>query len=241
MRRTPKGDKMNLEMHACKWRVTLSVPLHLQKAMGATTLKRSLGTGSLSLANVLKWGGNKDLKDVIKSFRVTGSGPSRGDRAVLMREATEIAKALASHPVERHVDALRDVVDVHMTRFLDASVGHHILTEGDEVEAEEVGMSIPSYDPTQQCLVDEFLAVALHGSVPIGHADTDYKKVRLKVSPRTKDDHCRALRLLTEFCIVTGGGDAVSDVGENAVTDFVADLENAKGFAPGTIKNVSAA
>jgi hypothetical protein len=40
---------------------------------------------------------------------------------------------------------------------------------------------------------------------------------------------------------VTGGGDAVSDVGENAVTDFVADLENAKGFAPGTIKNVSAA
>ena len=227
---------MYLEMHAGKWRVTLSVPSHLQKAMGATKLKRSLGTDSLTLANELKWGVIKDLKDTIKTFRVTGTGPSRGDRAVLMREAAEIAKALASYPVERHTDVSRDVVDAHVTRILGAPVGHHILTDGDDVEPEEIGMSIPIYDPAQQRLADEFLAVALHGSVPIGNADADYKKVRLKVSPRTKDDHDRALRLLTEFCIETGRGDAVSAVDEDAVTDFVADLENAKGLAPRTIK-----
>lgn len=97
-------------------------------------------------------------------------------------------------------------------------------------------MRVPTYDPDRIKLADDFVAVALHGNTPIAGADADYRKVRLKVSPRTADDHDRALRMLTDFCIETGRGDAVSAVDEDAVTDFVSHLENERGMAARTIK-----
>ncbi|GAB5429175.1 MAG: hypothetical protein Devi2KO_26340 [Devosia indica] len=236
MGRAPKGDRMYLEMHSGKWRVTLSVPSGLQKAIGATKLKRSLGTDSLSLANELKWGVIKELKDTIKSFRTNGTAPSRGNRAVLMREAADIAKALSKHAPGDHIDLSRDVVDTRVMDILGAPVRYDMVEAGHDVDPEDVGTRIPVYDPSRVRLADEFVAVALHGSVPIDNADADYRKVRLKVSPRTADDHDRALRLLTEFCLETGRGDAVSAVDEDTVTDFVAHLENTRGMAARTIK-----
>lgn len=251
MGRTPKGDRMYLEMHSGKWRVTLSVPSGLQMAMGATKLKRSLGTDSLSLANELKWGVIKELKDTIRSFRTNGTGPSRGDRAVLMREAADIADALSKRkPEDRadtedredredhldYIDPSRDVVDARVMEILGSPVRYDVVEAGHGVHPDDVGTRIPVYDPSRVRLADEFLDVALHGSVPIDNADADYRKVRLKVSPRTADDHDRALRLLTEFCLETGRGGAVSAVDEDTVTDFVAHLENTRGMAARTIK-----
>lgn len=87
MGRTPKGETMYLERQRGKWRVSISVPAAMQKSMGVTKLKRSLGTDSLTLANELKWAVIKELKDTIRTFRVTGTAVARGQRSALMQEA----------------------------------------------------------------------------------------------------------------------------------------------------------
>jgi hypothetical protein len=53
--RSSATDKSFLEQHNGKWRVTLSVPAHLQKAMGKTKIKLPLHTDSLAVANEPKW------------------------------------------------------------------------------------------------------------------------------------------------------------------------------------------
>ena len=80
--------------------------------MGATKVKRDLGTDSLSLANQLKWAVIKDLKDVIRSFESNGgSDVSRGARNVALRQAADIAAALRPYTPESHLELSRDIVE----------------------------------------------------------------------------------------------------------------------------------
>ncbi|MGB3337636.1 MAG: phage integrase SAM-like domain-containing protein [Devosia sp.] len=195
-----------------------------------------MGTDSLSIANELKWSVIKELKDVMRSFRADAAKVSPGHRTVLMREAAEIATVLRRRGTRNANELSRDVVDARVTEILGAPVDYETIVAGESMYPSDVGMRVAVYDPVRTKVADDFMAVALHGSIPLESADADYRKVRLKVSPRTADDHDRALRLLTEFCIDTGRGNAVAGVDEDTVTDFIAHLENAQGMAARTIK-----
>ena len=54
MARTPDPKKAYLELHGGTWRVTVSVPIQVRRALGATKLVHNLETDSLREANVLK-------------------------------------------------------------------------------------------------------------------------------------------------------------------------------------------
>lgn len=144
--------------------------------------------------------------------------------------------ALRPYAPENHVELSRDIVDAKVDEILGSPIRYDIVEPGHDVDPSDVGTRIPVYDPARVKLADDFLAVALHGRLPIACEDENYKKNRLKVSPRTADDHDRALRMLTEFCIETGRGDALSAVDEDTVTDFIAKLENVERMAARTIK-----
>ena len=192
MARAPRGERMYLEQHNGKWRVTLSVPARLQKAMGATKIKRALGTDSLSLANQLKWAVIKDLKDVIRSFeRNGGSDVSRGARNVALRQAADIAMALRAYAPEHHLELSRNVVDGKVYEILGSPIRYDVVEEGYDVDPSDVGTRIPVYDPALVELADDFVAVALHGKLPIACEDENYKKNRLRVSPRAELHHLR--------------------------------------------------
>lgn len=46
----------------------MTVPKNLRQSVGKTKLKQSLGTDSLAIANELKWGVLKTLKDEMRDF-----------------------------------------------------------------------------------------------------------------------------------------------------------------------------
>jgi Site-specific recombinase XerD len=249
MVRKAASDKQFLEHHHGRWRVVVSVPKSLQREMGATKLKRHLPTDSLGVANELKWAIVKELKDEIRAFERKTFGAGRGDRRAVLEQAAEIAKALAAYPPEDRGDLGMDVIEDTVQSILGKPVRYAEVApwmahrSGKEERGfdpadrqPDVGTRIPVYDTERERLAKDFVNVALHGGLPIGNADADYKGKRLKVSPRTEDDHDRALKMLAAFCIRQGLGDDITKVDEYVVTDFVAYLENEKGMAARTIK-----
>lgn len=238
MVRKAASDKQFLEHHHGRWRVVVSVPKSLQREMGATKLKRHLPTDSLAVANELKWAIVKELKDEIRAFERKTKGAGRADRQAVLEQAAEIAKALSAYPPEDRGSLGQEVIDETIQTILGKPVRYRevALWMVKDEDVADAGTRIPVYDTERERLADDFVNVALHGSMPIANADSAYKAKRLRVSPRTEDDHDRALKMLAAFCIRQGLGDDVAKVDEYVVTDFVAHLENEKGMAARTIK-----
>lgn len=237
MTKTTTGDRKWLEMHGGKWRVTLAVPAKLRDAVGATRLKQSLKTDSLAVANELKWGVIKDLKDRMRSIERSG-GRAGAERTRVLREAANIATALQSLPHEERFDAAKDMIEQRVQEILGGPVGYEtvrpLYAENGPRFEEKVEVEV--YAPAKQQLADQFVSVAFHGRKPIANADAQYKKIRLKVSPRTEDDHDRALSKLSTFCLQKGYGDDVAAVDHLVVTAFISHLENSGELAARTIK-----
>jgi integrase len=244
MGRSADTDRRWLEMHYGKWRVTLSVPERLQKVVGASKLKQSLHTDSLAVANELKWSVIKDLKDKMRTFELAGKATSAGERARILREAADIAAHLRKYDPDDRYDVAREHLETRAAEILGVPSGYEMQAPGQIYDPEHVWekdfdyspVRVAVFDPEKELLAKQFYAVAMRDGIPIASADPDYKAKRLKVSPRTEDDHDRALTMLTAFCIETGRGDDVKAVDEDTVTDFVAYLENNRGLASRTIK-----
>lgn len=238
MKRSSATDKSFLEQHNGKWRVTLTVPARLRKSMGKSKIKQSLGTDSLAVANELKWHVLAKLKKQIADFERDGKAFSKPDRLRVLNEAAEVAKTLAEHPAEVHQELAGEYLGERVMEILGAPVRYERLNAW-EVEREDrnidTGTPIPVYDKEREQLASQFMNIAFHGGIPIGSLDEDYKKGRLKVSPRTEGDHDRALVMLAAFCIEQGIGDDIRKVDRWVVADFIALLER-KGLAPRTAK-----
>ncbi|WP_164854917.1 tyrosine-type recombinase/integrase [Devosia sp. 1566] len=238
MARTAAGDKRFLELHHGKYRVVMTVPKVLRKAMGTTKLKRQLGTDSLAVANETKWAVVKDLKEEILAFERQTFGAGRADRQAVLQQASELAKTLSDYGPEERGGLARAIVEDTVQGILGKPVGYREVSPwmARTGEAGDAGTRIPVYDPNRERLADDFVNVAMNGGLPIANADAAYKEKRLRVSPRTEDDHDRALRMLGAFCICQGLGDDATKVDEYVVADFVAHLENEHGMAARTIK-----
>lgn len=238
MGRHATGEKGWLEMHGGKWRVSYSVPAHLQKAVGASKIKRSLWTDSLAVANELKLAVINDIRQHLRDIEMDGRAAGSTERLRVLREAAQIAVQLRTVPKDDRYDAVKDRVEMRVHEILGDPVSYetvcpiypqHGPRDNDEIEVEV-------YPLKNRRLADEFVGVALHGKNPVACMDAQYKEKRLKVSPRTKDDHDRALRMLSAWLVENGHGDDVSKVDEYVVMDFVAYLENTCNLAARTIK-----
>lgn len=238
MNRSSATDKSFLEQHNGKWRVTLSVPVHLRKAMGKTKVKLSLGTDSLAVANELKWDVLAKLKKQIRDFELDGKAASKGERLRIFKEAAEIAETLAKHPAELHEKLAGEYLGNWVTEILGAPVRYERLNawETEENQESDAGTSLPIYDKEREQLANQFMDIAFHGGIPIGKLDADYKKNRLKVSPRTEGDHDRALVMLAAFCIEQGIGDDIRKIDRWVVAAFISYLETRRGLAARTSK-----
>jgi integrase len=239
MNRSSATDKSYLEQNSGKWRVTLSVPAHLRKSMGKTKIKQSLGTDSLAVANELKWGVLAKLKKQIADFERDGKAFSNAERLRVLNEAAEVAKVLAEEPAEKHHELAGEYLEERVMEILGAPVRYERLNAW-EVDPDDrntdAGTPIPVYDKAREQLASQFMNVAFHGGIPIGSLDEDYKKDRLKVSPRTEGDHDRALVMLAAFCIEQGIGDDIRKVDRWVVADFIAFLAGGKRLAARTSK-----
>lgn len=238
MKRSSATDKSYLEQNNGKWRVTLTVPAHLRKSMGKTKVKQSLGTDSLAVANELKWEVLAKLKKRIADFEREGKAFSNAERMRVLNEAAGVAEVLADEPAEKHQELAGEYLAERVMQILGAPVRYERLNAW-EVDPDDrnadAGTPIPVYDKERERLADQFMNVAFHGGIPISSLDEDYKKARLKVSPRTEGDHDRALVMLAAFCIEQGIGDDIRKVDRWVVADFIAFLER-KGLAPRTAK-----
>jgi integrase len=238
MARTLAGDKRFLELHHGKYRVVVTVPKAIYKFVGATKLKRPLGTDSLAVANELKWAVVKDLKEKLLACERKISGADRGDRQNVLKQAAGLPKAIASHAPE-DFGSLGQAFSSDRLRIIlgkpvrDRALVPWMVKDGHGTDA---GTRIPTYDTEREGVADDFVSAPLLGGRAIANADAAYKEKRLRVSPRTEDDHDRALKMLTAFCIRQGLDDDVAGVDEYVASDFVAYLENEKGLAARTIK-----
>jgi len=215
-------DKRFLELHHGKYRVVVTVPKALYKFVGATKLKRPLGTDSLAVANELKWAVVKDLKEKLLACERKFSGADRGVRHTVLEQA---AGSFDATP-EDFGSFSQAIISDRLRTILGKPVRH----------GTDAGTRIPNYHTEHESLADDFVSVPLHGNRAIANADAAYKEKRLRVSPRTEDDHDRALKMLAAFCIRQGLGDEVGKIDEYVVSDFVAYLENEKRMAARTIK-----
>ena len=238
MNRSSATDKSFLEQHNGKWRVTLSVPAHLRKAMGKTKVKLSLGTDSLAVANELKWDVLARLKKQIRDFERDGTAASKGERLRIFKEAAEIANTLEKHPAEVHQEMAGEYLGNRVMEILGAPVRYERLNAWEAKDDREInaGTLLPIYNKEREQLASQFMDIAFHGGIPISKLDADYKKNRLKVSPRTEGDHDRALVMLAAFCIERGIGDDIRKIDRWVMADFIAFLENGKGLAGRTSK-----
>lgn len=237
MNRSSATDKSYLEEKNGKWRVSLSVPAHLRKAMGKTKVKQSLGTDSLAVANELKWDVLAKLKKEIRDFERNGKAFSNAERLRVLHEAADIAKVLAEHPVEDHQKLAGEYLGNRVTEILGAPIRYERLNAWEAQDNKEMntGTPLPVYDKQREQLAAQFMDIAFHGGITIGKHDEDFKKNRLRVSPRTEGDHDRALVMLAAFCIERGIGDDIRKVDVWVVKDFINSLER-KGLAPRTAK-----
>jgi integrase len=238
MGRTLANDKSFLEQIGNKWRVTVSVPLHLQKVIGKTKLKQALGTDSLAVANELKWGVIKSLKDKIRDLELSAIQGTTSERLRVLNEATEVAKFLADHPLEDHIELAGQHLDNRVMEILGAPIEYKVLNHWDTEDPQEsdAGIRLPVYDKEREKLANEFMNIAFYGGIPIDKLDKDYKVDRLRVSPRTEGDHDRALVMLAAFCIDKGISDDIRKVDQWVVQDFIAFLESEKKLAGRTSK-----
>lgn len=229
-------DRRWLELHGGKWRVTYSVPARLRELVGATKIKRALKTDSLAVANELKFAVISTIKEQLRALERLGK--VEGERSRVLRDAAKIADELQGLPYEARQEIVKDAVQQRMYQILGKPVGHRtvqpLFAEDSVYDEEETVIEV--YANGRQELADQFVSVALHGRKPIANADLQYKAVRLKVSPRTRDDHDRALRMLAAFCIQKGHGDDVAAVDDHVVTGFIAHLENQEKMHARTIK-----
>ncbi|WP_404404542.1 tyrosine-type recombinase/integrase [Pelagibacterium halotolerans] len=235
MARSAINDLRYLELHGGKWRVTLGVPKKLRARIGASRLKRSLDTDSLAIANALKW----KIIGELKAQLAAAADIVAGNRAAVMKEASQIASAANGYSAHTREHLLQEFLATRVPEILGNPIDvvyETIISSGNgEDEMVEETISRYVYDPEKEKLADDYAAVAAGDQLQIALDDADYKGLRLKVSPRTVDDHDRALGMLSAWCVDNGYGDDMRKVDDVVAAKFVSWMEH-QGRAHRTIK-----
>lgn len=223
MAKSGGANTQYLELHRGRWRVTLSVPRHLQAKLG-TKIKRALGTDSLTVANARKFGVLQELKDII----ARSEGKSMADRKLVLREADRLraqSAALGQSP-----DEVREGLSDQYYQILGKPTGYEVVLH----EGEEIPIDI--YPPERRLLANQFKNVALGTSVPFDlHLDS-YRATKLRVKRRTENDLVRAIERLREWCVSQSIEENIHAVGTRVAREFIASLSEQRELQPRTVK-----
>lgn len=177
------SDKRYLEKHGAKYRVVLSVPKKLQKAIGSTKLKRDLGTDSLAVANTLKWGVLAEMRAELQlSDKSRPLAPNTFDSAAL---------ALRSKILNASSD-----IEAQMLRDRIADKAEEIL--GNPVAQDQSGDYV--YDQHRENTADRFFEIANGKKTPLDFHRETYVS-HLKVKSKTLADDIRAFNHVVSWCV----------------------------------------
>lgn len=193
MARTPDPKKAYLELHGGTWRVTVSVPIPVRRALGATKLVHNLGTDSLREANVLKRKHVERFKRRIAEAMEAVGRPGVDDMKIAV-EFSKVAAELRRSGTSEDWEEFREAVYEHHAeiRWKDARWVQVVDPDEGPTEVEE---ALPGQ--TEKAML--FSAVSYGKATPIDLMHDDYRK-QLFVKDRTRADDARALRLLQDWC-----------------------------------------
>jgi integrase len=214
------SDKRYLEKHGDKWRVVLSVPRSLHKQLG-TKLKQSLETDSLAVANRLKWGVIKELRDRIDLTL----GADVADHAAVLREALLVRKEYRA--------AMDPNLENDIRRAAEARA-YEILGPETSVVRDEEG-DFPVYDKRREQLASSYMRVATGSGTPVKLHYPEYVG-QLSLNRRTIADDQRGIDYLVSWCAKNGVKDDLSAISTKVAKQFAADLPAlANGIAARTV------
>ncbi|WP_144765882.1 tyrosine-type recombinase/integrase [Methylobacterium dankookense] len=191
--RTPDPKKAYLELHGGTWRVTVSVPVAVRRALGATKLVHNLGTDSLREANVLKRKHVERFKRRIAEAMEAVGRPGVDDMKIAV-EFSKIAEELKRKGSAEDWQEFQEAVyERHAEiRWKDA---RWVRVEDPEEGPNEIEEALP--EQTEKAML--FSAISHGRATPVDLMHEDYRK-QLFVKDRTRADDARALRLLQEWC-----------------------------------------
>ncbi len=191
--RKPDPKKAYLELHGGSWRVTVSVPVPVRRAIGATRLVHNLGTDSLKQANILKRSHVERFKRRIAAALEIVGRPDKDDMSAAV-EFSKIAQDLKRNGTQEEWADFREAVyERHAEiRWKDA---RWIRVDDPESGPMEVEQALP--EQTEKAML--FSAVSYGRATPVDMMHEDYRK-QLFVKERTRADDARAMRLLKEWC-----------------------------------------
>lgn len=177
------ADRRHLRLCGLKWHVIVAVPHALRSICGASQLKRSLHTDSLTLAQKLRWPVLEGFKQIIEIARRSGN---RQSTVPLSAEACLMSAAAKWAPEVQRDDRLLASGELDP----EAVVPHREMLE---MHVEEIVK--PKHGLR---LAQKFFGIASGIATPLGLHHEDWLG-ELTSNDDTKDDHRLALRELTAW------------------------------------------
>lgn len=185
-------------------------------------MKQSLGTDSLALANRLKWGVIKDLRDRID----LADGADVRDQAAILREALLVRKEYRA--ALHHSDLERDV------RAAADARAYEILGPGIAVKHDDEG-SYAIFDQKREQLAANYMLIVTGPGTPLKLHYDEYV-AQLKLNRRTIADDQRGIDYLVSWCRKNDLNDDLSAITTKIAKQFAADLPAlANGIAARTV------
>lgn len=217
-----------LEQHGGSWRVSVNVPKVLQATLGATKIKRGLGTDSLSEANRLKWAVVAEIKNRMEEARrrlekeKEGEGGVQGidhddltTAALVSREDLQTLSDPSDH--ERQLEGLSE--------YADSLRGRPVGTGPD---------GQPVYDKEREARAGKFITIASGRETPVEVMLSEYHEQR-DFLKRTEADNGRVLRYLVDWCGREGLRPTVERLGRREAGRFVRSMSTEQGLSSKTV------
>ncbi len=215
MPRKPDLRNAYLELHQGYYRVSMGVPVALQRQLGKR-LKRALGTKSLLSANVLKVPVVREFQTKIaKAWEAHG-----GNRRSVLQEAVAWADTLrtAGGPGSDAYDAFaREIAE----RKAEIEVANAQIVRVYDDEEGWVEHEVPTPQAKEAA---KLFSRVVHGSAtPIGlHHDAFMKTLVIK--ERSKTDDPRALKILLDWCVAKDIPPYLENIDDLVAIQFMDDM-----------------
>lgn len=202
-------------MNGGKLRVVVTIPRDLQKRMGKTKLRRSLGTDSLAVANLLK---GPIVQEFHRQMRAHQTG-SQSDP--LLQEALRIRE---------------DMQRAWRTGGDTDGISEAIVTRAEEIAGRPTGIDEdgePIYVAESYSAAKNFAAVAFNRSTPL-RSLVDRFYVEHRWDARTQADFERTLGYLEAWCAEEGHPKIIEGIDKRDAGAFVGSLVRSRGMATRT-------
>lgn len=207
----------HLEKHGQLWRVSIGVPKDLQRILGKTRLKRSLGTRDLAVANRLKTAVIDQLQAELDQAR----GQIDQRYSSVMVEASRLRQEFLQADLDSNDPDFRRAWGDRYEQLLGIPTGYEVASV--EENGTDVEVPFAVYPRHAQRLADDYASIATGQRTPFRAYLETYVAER-KATARTKSDDIRAVKFLEQWCVKEGIPNDVNAIDEDVALRFADDL-----------------